>query len=587
MSKILLTTDTDLTAVADAIRAKNETIKALVYPEDYIIGIRSISAASASGNSSISVSDAEDGDICSLTQYGVCEQDSSTNAISCNNGVLSISNGEVVATAANSETLTLGSQTATVENLYSVGSVRDEQEITTGRIIRKNAVCIYDETQNVGDRYLSSTGAKDNGAIVVYPMETEYNGQSNVTFTEDEIKDINLLEASISPIQDLHGYSNPWPGGGGKNIMPTSAADTKTNNGVTIATTGNGVYTFSGTALTGTTIDFDLEASLVIPVSVNQGGNGAFFLFNTSALANGNGFVLLNGGTTVDTWGFNVENKSSYGYSAMGGKTINKIRFTIIGGTNVDGFSCSPMFTNDGSTSASAFIPYSNICPISGRTGLSVYVSPTQDPDDATVYNVDWSTQAGTVYGGTVDVVTGVLTVEYIKRTVTSVTLWGASNPNGTPVYAVFNGTSNVASRINKNMMKSNIFTYSKNNRFNSPLYGYGCIDGGITTQTFILPSSITTKAEADAWFANNPTECVFKLATPLTYQLTSQEVVTLVGQNNIFSSDATSIKVAVSNPVIERVAPQPFTLNSGSNTISANNLSVSSVPLKIAYNAQ
>jgi len=51
-----------------------------------------------------------------------------------------------VTTAANREAIALGSQTATVENLYAVGNVRDEQELVTGTVTRKNAACIYDGT---------------------------------------------------------------------------------------------------------------------------------------------------------------------------------------------------------------------------------------------------------------------------------------------------------------------------------------------------------------------------------------------------------------------------------------------------------
>ena len=98
------------------------------------------------GDSSVSVNDAESGNICSLIQYGVCEQDAQTNAISCNNGTLSVSSGEIVTMAANREAIALSSQTATVENLYAVGNVRDEQELVTGIVTRKNAACIYDGT---------------------------------------------------------------------------------------------------------------------------------------------------------------------------------------------------------------------------------------------------------------------------------------------------------------------------------------------------------------------------------------------------------------------------------------------------------
>ena len=128
-----------------------------------------------------------------------------------------------------------------------------------------------------------------------------------------------------------------------------------------------------------------------------------------------------------------------------------------------------------------------NVRPISGLTGLTVYVSPTQDPDDATVYNVDWSAQAGTVYGGTLDVVTGVLTVDMVNI----------------PSY---NGET-----INEPWLSS------------MDAYAAG------TTPTI-------------------GAQVVYTLATPLTYQLTPQEVSTLTGQNNVWS-DSGDVSVTVVTP--------------------------------------
>ena len=62
-------------------------------------------------------------------------------------------------------------QTATVESLLSVGTVADEQNIISGAVIRRCAVCCYDGTQTIGDVYVSTTGGKDLGAIIVYPLD--------------------------------------------------------------------------------------------------------------------------------------------------------------------------------------------------------------------------------------------------------------------------------------------------------------------------------------------------------------------------------------------------------------------------------
>ncbi len=60
----------------------------------------------------------------------------------------------------------------TVENLLSVGSIKDEQDIFTGEITRRCAVVVYDGTQTIGQDYISSTGGLDIGAIVVYSLAT-------------------------------------------------------------------------------------------------------------------------------------------------------------------------------------------------------------------------------------------------------------------------------------------------------------------------------------------------------------------------------------------------------------------------------
>lgn len=61
-------------------------------------------------------------------------------------------------------------QTATIAPLLSVGNYRDEQDIINGVVTRRVTYCIYDGTQIIGDIYMSSTGGKDIGAVIVYPL---------------------------------------------------------------------------------------------------------------------------------------------------------------------------------------------------------------------------------------------------------------------------------------------------------------------------------------------------------------------------------------------------------------------------------
>lgn len=69
------------------------------------------------------------------------------------------------------EEVTLGLQTANVQNLFAVGNVKDEQDIISGTVIRRCGVCVYDGTQQIGDTYISTTGDKTVGAIIVYPLD--------------------------------------------------------------------------------------------------------------------------------------------------------------------------------------------------------------------------------------------------------------------------------------------------------------------------------------------------------------------------------------------------------------------------------
>ena len=102
-------------------------------------------------------------------------------------------------------------QTATVPTLLSVGDVRDEAEIISGLVTRRVTACLYDGTQDVGDTYLSTTGGKDIGAIIVYPLATPTTeriaGQNLVT--NEGTNTINVT-AEVNPIElEVEYYSSP------------------------------------------------------------------------------------------------------------------------------------------------------------------------------------------------------------------------------------------------------------------------------------------------------------------------------------------------------------------------------------------
>ena len=96
-------------------------------------------------------------------------------------------------------------QTASVPTLLSVEDVKDEVELIAGTYTHRCAACEYDGTQDVGDTYLSTTGGKDIGAIIVYPLSTPTTEQitaQNLVTNEgtnivDSVANVSPLEANV------------------------------------------------------------------------------------------------------------------------------------------------------------------------------------------------------------------------------------------------------------------------------------------------------------------------------------------------------------------------------------------------------
>ena len=176
-----------------------------------------------------------------------------------------------------------------------------------------------------------------------------------------------------------------------------------------------------------------------------------------------------------------------------------------------------------------------NVRPISGRTGLNVYVSPTPNAADATTYSVDWTSEAGTVYGGTLDVVTGVLTVNMAMVDLGTLT-WTYSSGGQGLFYS--NGIVSTAKKPPSNGVKANILCsdyacYSAN----------GVYQGGVGVALNVSPQvwyhdGVHTDSDLVGGKAQwlDGVYLVYELATPLTYQLTGTDIVTLVGDNYIWS---------------------------------------------------
>ena len=426
---------------------------------------------------------------------------------------------------------------------------------------------------------------------------------------------ITSLSTTISPIQDLHGYSSPWPAGGGKNLLPltvdgiksenagTWVDNTYSNNGVTFTILTDNSGNVIGIQASGTVTGSNASLRLPLPTNISVGD---------SVVLNGNprqskpATRIWVGTSQYEDIAVDIGLGTTFTYS----ESVARIWLQVFRYNTVNGVIYTPMIRLSTETDAT-FSPYSNICPISGMTGLSVYrtgknllnpqavgvvdakgnnfcgikyefigsfyisasarpsagniylvvkrANGTYDPDrilsnssinigyaitlasgdviwivdasshgtsgigtaisrfeaaklqlefgstattyepyNGNTYAVDWTSEAGTVYGGTLDVVTGVLTVD-----------------------------------------RANIASYN-GEVINEPWLS--------SMDAYVEGATPTTGAQV-----------VYTLATPLTYQLTAQEVAALVGENNVWTSSG-PVSVTVEAPFSGIVTnPTPF----------------------------
>ena len=345
----------------------------------------------------------------------------------------------------------------------------------------------------------------------------------------------NPLEAcnvDINPAQDLHGYDKPWAGGAGKNKCPNPTDGNY--NGVDVSTT-NGVVTFDGTATQNTSIDYFRNAS-GFPNGIEV-GNQYTISIDTNNVVN----VQIIRSTDNSTFSEVIVSVGK-GYSSNiatftlpNNTTGILIRSFIAQNNLLDG--TAKVMIESGST-ATTFEPYSNICPISPRTAVNITVSATQGGSGE-----DTQISLGrNVYGGTLNVKTGELTVEKGYITFNGSENWQIMTSAGYPYAFRLDGSWGAKSvRVGTKNAISNIWDYSLTS-FTDHGFRFADNNGDIL---YIYERLYEGDLNGFKAFLNtNNMQMVYNIATPLTYTLTGEEVRSILGQNYI-EADSGEITVA------------------------------------------
>lgn len=307
-------------------------------------------------------------------QYGMNSIAIGTDANAIEMKSVAIGNG---ATAGKPDQIVLGSYNETDSTsalIFGGGEDSDNRrtllkfDASTG-----NAEFYGEVTDGTGNTLSAKANTTD--VINMLPVDTESGNPCVIT--DGYSAPTKSLKLTLEPIQDLHGYSKPWSGGSGKNLLPLVLNEIKTLN--TSGSWSDDAYTINGVVFTfltdnggnitsikvsGTPTSNDVQMPLCRYATFNAGtyiGNGASDTYRMRVSDEQSGTDTLIGHIGA----------SPQNFTFTGAEKIRvSMRIQSMSGTALS-FTYYPMIRLS-SASDATFEPYTNICPISGLTEAEI-----------------------------------------------------------------------------------------------------------------------------------------------------------------------------------------------------------------------
>ena len=348
---------------------------------------------------------------------------------------------------------------------------------------------------------------KNKRAMVAYYSGILFNTFRNIDMARFIPLDNKLqkLVVGIDPVQDLHGYDKPWPDGGGANIW-----DEEWEVGGINTTTGQ-----------DNTLTDRIRSKNYIPVTPNteyryvNGTNNLVVLYYDIDKNYLDEYYYMNVNQDLKTTSANCYYIRFYMVGAYGTTYNNDIAINY-------------------PATVTTYSPYSNICPISGHNSVNVIVSTSTNPLDGTITNIPLGQ---TVYGGTLDVLTGLLTIDRALVTFNGSETWYD--------YPSFEGFFTALSSMSVGTRQdgiSNMLIDSKttaSGQKNSMWLGVG---SRYFFALGVYESMGNTLEDFKTFLSLNNLQVVYPLDTPQTVQLTPQQINTIVGSWNYVWCDSGKI---------------------------------------------
>ena len=432
-------------------------------------------------------------------------------------------------------TTTQGMSVTTQSNTFTVSI--DTPTLGEATVVNNACDGYISVTSNLSGEY----GGSGSGEIVSFETDSE-NVFSKLQVDGLEPTQEGSGDPSPSNVRPIRGHSEVDVNVVGKNFLEVKKGVSGTVEGVTATVNEDGSITLNGTSTRDVVVIGNLATGFFTAGAAQNDGkkhipNGQYII--TTGLT-------TNIGVRLQVYGTNQS-------SGVGGiSTI--IQTTVESTLTIDDtytYNYARLFVEAGT--------YDNVT-IKPMIRFASETDSTYEPYQGQTH----TTALGrTVYGGMVDIVSGVLTEKrfsFLGSALAQSAISSISTSDGKTRFWLYRSLK-THGKILCNQFESiteNVYTNFYTN------YTIGIYDDPTPSQTYpqsfaiCAPSSVvgTTATEIYSWLQSSGVEFVAYLATPQTYQLTPQQVNTLVGTNNVWSEQGNielSYHIPITNLLVKR----------------------------------
>lgn len=339
----------------------------------------------------------------------------------------------------------------------------------------------------------------------------------------------------------ISGHSEVETHRTGRNLLPYPyvGGSSLTNNGITFTAHSDGSVTANGTATANAVYQFTANASgalgflpsgRYIVSGCPSGGSATTYEIQ----------VRVNG-----TWKDVGATELSVDY-VNGGGGVDTVRIRVLNGQTVNNLTFYPMIR------------------------LATDTDSTYEPYQGDTYTTDLGR---TVYGGTLDIVSGVLTVDRAMVDLGTLT-WTRNTSEYSYAYFYSNGFL----QYSQTPLVCSHYPFASGGKAGLTTDKTMAYYSAASTRMTIRDDSYTDATSFAT--AMSGVQCVYPLLTPQTYQLTPQEVEALVGENVVWSDGSVTVQYGedpekIVNPTL--FPSNPLIALTGSGTVTIGDTTITS----------